>query len=110
MFIRNIFFFLLDLLIKKLDFGYIIDNSMEDFVRKIFLITLAFATLIFASLANAKTIKIGTEGAYPPWNNLNAAGELEGAEIDFGNEACKRMGADCEWVTQDWDGIYTCAS
>ena len=40
---------------------------------------------------NAKSIRIGTEGAYPPWNNLNSAGELEGAEIDFGNEACSRM-------------------
>ena len=40
-----------------------------------------------SSIANAKSIRIGTEGAYPPWNNLNAAGELEGAEIDFGNEA-----------------------
>tara|TARA_B100000579_G_scaffold422872_1_gene425354 strand:+ start:161 stop:949 length:789 start_codon:yes stop_codon:yes gene_type:complete len=58
-----------------------------------------------ANIANSKTIRIGTEGAYPPWNNLNSAGELEGAEIEFGNEACKRMGATCEWVTQDWDGI-----
>ena len=61
--------------------------------------------LSMLTIANAKSIRIGTEGAYPPWNNLNAAGELEGAEIDFGNEACKRMGAECEWVTQDWDGI-----
>jgi len=61
--------------------------------------------LSLTTIANAKTIRIGTEGAYPPWNNLNAAGQLEGAEIDFGNEACKRMGVDCEWITQDWDGI-----
>ena len=61
--------------------------------------------LSMLTVANAKSIRIGTEGAYPPWNNLNAAGELEGAEIDFGNEACKRMGAECEWVIQDWDGI-----
>jgi len=59
----------------------------------------------FTAIGNAKSIRIGTEGAYPPWNNLNSAGELEGAEIDFGNEACARMGVECEWVTQDWDGI-----
>ena len=74
-------------------------------MKKLFISVLALLALIIASGANAKTIRIGTEGAYPPWNNLNAAGELEGAEIDFGNEACKRMNADCEWVTQDWDGI-----
>ena len=74
-------------------------------MKKIFISALALLALIITSNANAVSIKIGTEGAYPPWNNLNAAGELEGAEIDFGNEACKRMNATCEWVTQDWDGI-----
>jgi octopine/nopaline transport system substrate-binding protein len=74
-------------------------------VKNIILTIFAFSMLSLTTIANAKTIRIGTEGAYPPWNNLNAAGELEGAEIDFGNEACKRMGVDCEWITQDWDGI-----
>ena len=74
-------------------------------MKKFILTILALSILSLTTISNAKTIRIGTEGAYPPWNNLNAAGELEGAEIDFGNEACKRMGVDCEWVTQDWDGI-----
>ena len=74
-------------------------------MKKILLSLLTILTFCFISVANAKSIRIGTEGAYPPWNNLNASGELEGAEIEFGNEACKRMAADCEWVTQDWDGI-----
>ena len=74
-------------------------------MKKFLLSLLTVSMLSMLSVANAKSIRIGTEGAYPPWNNLNASGELEGAEIDFGNEACKRMGVDCEWVTQDWDGI-----
>ena len=74
-------------------------------MKKFIISLLAMSILSMLTIANAKSIRIGTEGAYPPWNNLNAAGELEGAEIDFGNEACKRMGAECEWVTQDWDGI-----
>ena len=74
-------------------------------MKKFILSLLTLSILCLVTIANAKSIKIGTEGAYPPWNNLNSAGELEGAEIDFGNEACKRMGVDCEWVTQDWDGI-----
>ena len=74
-------------------------------MKKILLSLLALSFLSLTTIANAKSIRIGTEGAYPPWNNLNTAGELEGAEIDFGNEACKRMGVECEWVIQDWDGI-----
>ena len=74
-------------------------------MKKILIYLLSIGIFAVASIANSQTIRIGTEGAYPPWNNLNSAGELEGAEIDFGNEACKRMGVTCEWVTQDWDGI-----
>ena len=74
-------------------------------MKKILIYLLSIGIFGVASIANSQTIRIGTEGAYPPWNNLNSAGELEGAEIDFGNEACQRMGVTCEWVTQDWDGI-----
>ena len=74
-------------------------------MKKILLILFSLSLLSLTTISNAKSIRIGTEGAYPPWNNLNSAGELEGAEIDFGNEACARMGVECEWVTQDWDGI-----
>ena len=74
-------------------------------MKKFIIYLLSIGIFGIASIANSQTIRIGTEGAYPPWNNLNSAGELEGAEIDFGNEACERMGVTCEWVTQDWDGI-----
>ena len=74
-------------------------------MKKFIIYLLSVGVFGVASIANSQTIRIGTEGAYPPWNNLNSAGELEGAEIDFGNEACERMGVTCEWVTQDWDGI-----
>ena len=74
-------------------------------MKKILIYLLSIGIFGVASIANSQTIRIGTEGAYPPWNNLNSAGELEGAEIDFGNEACERMGVTWEWVTQDWDGI-----
>ena len=68
-------------------------------MKKILLVVLSLSVFGLASIANSQTIRIGTEGAYPPWNNINSAGDLEGAEIDFGNEACKRMGVTCEWVT-----------
>ncbi len=74
-------------------------------MNKFLIYLISISVFGIATFANSQTIRIGTEGAYPPWNNLNSAGELEGAEIDFGNEACERMGVTCEWVTQDWDGI-----
>lgn len=48
---------------------------------------------------------IGTEGAYPPFNYTDANGEVQGFEIELANEMCRRLEVECEWVTQDWDGI-----
>lgn len=66
------------------------------------------AAVALAGAAEAKDwskIKIATEGAYAPWNFTNAAGKLEGFEVDLANDLCKRMKATCEIVAQDWDGI-----
>jgi octopine/nopaline transport system substrate-binding protein len=56
-------------------------------------------------MAQARKVKIATEGAYAPWNFVNAAGKLEGFEIDLAADLCKRANLDCEIVAQDWDGI-----
>ena len=75
---------------------------------KFFLLTLASILLAMITISYAgdwSKIKIGTEGAYPPWNGTNAAGELEGAEIDLAADLCARMNAECELVVQDWDGM-----
>ena len=69
------------------------------------LVTFLLMTISFAYAHDWSKIKIGTEGAYPPWNGMNAAGELEGAEIDLVFDLCARMNAECELVAQDWDGI-----
>ena len=69
------------------------------------LITFLLMTISVSYAGDWSKIKIGTEGAYPPWNGTNAAGELEGAEIDLVFDLCKRMKAECKLVAQDWDGI-----
>jgi octopine/nopaline transport system substrate-binding protein len=67
----------------------------------------ALSILVTASgaVAQEKTVKIATEGAYAPWNFTGAGGKLEGFEIDLANDLCGRMKVKCEIVAQDWDGI-----
>ena len=63
-----------------------------------------FGALSSAALAADKLV-IGTEGAYPPFNNLQADGSLTGFDIDIAKALCDEMKVECTFVTQDWDGI-----
>ena len=62
-------------------------------------------SLFLSITSNADTIKIGTEGAYPPWNSKDASGNLIGFEVELANELCAIMKAECTIVEQDWDGM-----
>ncbi|MHA7886961.1 transporter substrate-binding domain-containing protein [Roseicyclus sp.] len=55
--------------------------------------------------AHGMTVRMGTEGAYPPYNFIDDNGEITGFERDVGDELCARAGFTCEWVTNDWDSI-----
>ena len=57
------------------------------------------------AMADGEKIVIGTEGAYPPFNNLESDGSLTGFDIDIAKALCEEMKAECTFVTQDWDGI-----
>ncbi|QUJ77131.1 transporter substrate-binding domain-containing protein [Sulfitobacter albidus] len=76
-------------------------------MKSIILATTALTLVAGAALADghAKTIRMGTEGAYPPYNFLNDAGEVDGFEREVGDELCARAELTCEWVTNDWDSI-----
>lgn len=50
-------------------------------------------------------VRMGTEGAYPPYNFINDAGDVDGFERELGDELCARAELTCEWVTNDWDSI-----
>ena len=65
----------------------------------------AVAVALFSTAANAQAIRIGTEGAYEPWNYVDANGNLAGLDIDVMNEMCKRAGLECTFVQTAWDTI-----
>ncbi|UZD91653.1 transporter substrate-binding domain-containing protein [Cognatishimia activa] len=75
-------------------------------MKKLILGTAALAlTAGMAFAGSHSVVRLGTEGAYEPWNFVNDAGEIDGFERDLGDELCKRAELNCEWVKNDWDSI-----
>ena len=73
-------------------------------MKRLFVTTVA--AMIAANGAMAQdVVRMGTEGAYPPWNFINDSGEVDGFERELGDELCKRAELNCEWVTNEWDSI-----
>ena len=68
---------------------------------------LAVAGLLALAAASvqADALRIGVEGAYPPFSWKEADGTLKGFDIDFAHEVCKRLGRECVLVEQEWDGM-----
>lgn len=50
-------------------------------------------------------ICMGIEGVYEFYNFINDNGEVDGFEIELGNELCVCVELICEWVINDWDLI-----
>lgn len=65
----------------------------------------AFGFAAVSASADEHTVRIGTEGAYPPFNYIDAEGNLVGFDIDIANALCDAAEFQCEFVVQDWDGI-----
>jgi lysine-arginine-ornithine-binding protein len=63
------------------------------------------AMLSIGAASAEMSIKIATEGAYPPFNMKDASGQLTGFDVDIAKALCEEMKAKCEVVAQDWDGI-----
>ena len=72
--------------------------------KRLFLSIFASIILLSTSVL-ADKIKIGTEGAYPPWNAKDESGKLIGFEIELANFLCIYMKHECTIVEQDWDGM-----
>ena len=73
------------------------------------LITVALlAMMILGTSVSANEwdkIRVGVEGAYPPFSEVAPDGTLKGFDIDIAMALCEEIGAECVLVPQDWDGI-----
>ena len=68
----------------------------------------AIAIVVFVCLAcggGPEAVRMGTEGAYPPYNFIDDEGEVDGFERELGDELCRRADLECTWVTNEWDSI-----
>jgi len=78
--------------------------------RRPFALSLVLAATLAAGTALAqapdwKKIRIGVEGAYPPFSEVGPDGKLKGFDIDIALALCAEMKAECTLVQQEWDGI-----
>ncbi|MEO0819420.1 MAG: transporter substrate-binding domain-containing protein [Pseudomonadota bacterium] len=69
------------------------------------LIAMAAAAILAASSASADALKVGTECTYHPFNYRTEDGKLTGYDVDVANEIGKRIGAEIEYVCQEWKGM-----
>ena len=81
---------------------------MKKLISAVFVAALAIGATLGAAQVEAKEwkkVRIGVEGAYPPFSEVTADGKLVGFDIDIANALCAEMKVECELITQDWDGI-----
>lgn len=70
------------------------------------LITLAAAAgTATAQAPDWKKVRIGVEGAYPPFSEVGPDGKLKGFDIDIALALCAQIKAECTLVQQEWDGM-----
>ncbi len=75
-------------------------------MKKLFTAIVTTAVLgLLSSGVSAQTVRIGIEGAYPPFNSIDSDGNLIGFDVDISNALCEAANLQCEFVVQDWDGM-----
>jgi len=73
-------------------------------MKSIILSTTALVLSVGVAFADT-TVRMGTEGAYAPYNFINDDGEVDGFERELGDALCEAAELKCEWVTNEWDSI-----
>ena len=66
---------------------------------------LAAVVVLLTSCVGDGAVRMGTEGAYPPYNFINDQGDVDGFERELGDELCAAADLECEWFTNAWETI-----
>ena len=73
-------------------------------LRKMTIGLTAALTLGGATDASAESLRVGMECTYAPFNYRTSDGELVGYDVDVAKGVAEIIGADLEYVCQQWDG------
>jgi polar amino acid transport system substrate-binding protein len=68
-------------------------------------VTLIAMNTMESGTGETRVVRIGTEGAYPPFNYIDEKGELRGFDIEIAQALCAAAKLECVFVAQDWDGL-----
>lgn len=77
-------------------------------VKSVAAILAIIAVPLLGSVAHSKewkTLNVGVEGAFPPFNSTKPNGELVGLDLDVMKEVCERANLDCKISALDWDSL-----
>ena len=53
-----------------------------------------------------RTLSVGSDTTYPPFETVNAEGEIVGFDVDVMNAVCEVVNCVAEFQTTAWDGIF----
>ena len=68
-------------------------------------LALALGLAGLSTAVSAATLKIGTEGGYPPWSMVDASGKVMGFDADVGDALCDKLQTKCRFVVQSFDSL-----
>lgn len=69
-------------------------------------ITTVLTSLLFAVPAHSDApLRLAVDVPFEPFEYRLPDGTLTGFEVELGEEVCRRIERECEWVEQGWDGI-----
>ncbi len=77
-------------------------------MRRTVILLAALAVAAFASAQDlgGRTLVVGSDTTYPPFESVDAQGVIVGFDVDVVNAICERINCVPQFQTTGWDGIF----